>query len=116
MIARVGGDEFVVIPDQPMSTGTAESLARRLVAMLRERLAIGGHMITRTVSIGVAVGLPGQDNSTDLLRRADMAVLTAKRGGGNQVAVATDDVSLKSAFRNDIEMHLQGDINSEALY
>jgi EAL domain-containing protein (putative c-di-GMP-specific phosphodiesterase class I) len=83
--------------------------------MLCERLAIGGHMITRTVSIGVTVGMPGRDNSTDLLRRADEAVLTAKRAGGNQVALATDDMSLKSAFRNDIELHLQGDIDSEAL-
>ena len=115
MIARLGGDEFVVIPDQSMSTTSAESFARSLGAMLRERLAIGGHMITRTVSIGVAVGTPGRDNSTGLLRRADEAVLIAKRGGGNQVALSTDDMSLKSAFRNDIELHLQGDIDSEAL-
>ncbi len=115
MIARLGGDEFVVIPDQPMSTAAAESFARRLAGMLCERLAIGGHMITRTVSIGVTVGMPGRDNSTDLLRRADEAVLTAKRAGGNQVAMSTDDMSLKSAFRNDIELHLQGDIDREAL-
>jgi diguanylate cyclase (GGDEF)-like protein len=115
MIARLGGDEFIVIPDQPLSPGAAEAFARRLAGMLCERLAIGGHMITRTVSIGLAVGMPGRDNSTDLLRRADEAVLTAKRGGGNQVALSTDDMSLKSAFRNDIELHLQGDINSEAL-
>jgi len=115
MIARLGGDEFVVIPDQPMSTGAAESFARRLGAMLHERLAIGGHIITRTVSIGLAVGEPGRDNSTDLLRRADEAVLIAKREGGNQVALSTDDMSLKSAFRNDIELHLQGDIDDEAL-
>ena len=115
MIARLGGDEFVVIPGQPMSTETAESFARRLGAMLRERLAMGGHMITRTVSIGLAVGMPGRDDSTDLLRRADQAVLTAKREGGNRVAVSTDDMSLKSAFRNDIELHLRGDIDSEAL-
>jgi len=115
MIARLGGDEFVVIPDEPMSSGSAESLARRLGAMLCERLAFGGHMITRTVSIGVAVGIPGRDNSTDLLRRADEAVLTAKRGGGNQVALSTDDMSLKSAFRNDIELYLQGDTDNEAL-
>ena len=115
MIARLGGDEFVVIPGQSMSTETAESFARRLGAMLRERLAMGGHMITRTVSIGLAVGMPGRDDSTDLLRRADQAVLTAKREGGNRVAVSTDDMSLKSAFRNDIELHLRGDIDSEAL-
>ncbi|ORA15068.1 putative bifunctional diguanylate cyclase/phosphodiesterase [Mycobacterium asiaticum] len=115
MIARLGGDEFVVIPDQTMSSAAAESFARRLGTMLRERLAIGGHQITRTVSIGLAVGMPGRDNSTDLLRRADEAVLSAKRAGGNQVALSTDDMSLKSAFRNDIELHLQGDIDSEAL-
>jgi diguanylate cyclase (GGDEF)-like protein len=115
MIARLGGDEFVVVPEQSMSPETAESFGRRLSTMLCERLAIGGHMISRTVSIGLAVGMPERDNCTALLRRADEAVLTAKRAGGNQIAVFTDDMSLKSAFRNDIEMHLQGDIGSEAL-
>ncbi|CDO90577.1 hypothetical protein AWC29_24775 [Mycobacterium triplex] len=115
MIARLGGDEFVVVPEQSMSPETAESFARRLAKMLCERLAIGGHMISRTVSIGLAVGMPERDNCTALLRRADEAVLTAKRAGGNQIAVFTDDMSLKSAFRNDIELHLQGDIGSEAL-
>ncbi|MEE6137246.1 EAL domain-containing protein [Mycobacterium sp. 050128] len=115
MIARLGGDEFVVVPEQSMSPETAESFARWLSKMLCERLAIGGHMISRTVSIGLAVGMPERDNCTALLRRADEAVLTAKRAGGNQIAVFTDDMSLKSAFRNDIELHLQGDIGSEAL-
>jgi len=115
MIARLGGDEFVVIPDEPMSSESAESFARRLSTMLCERLAIGGHVVTRTVSIGVAVGMPGRDNCTALLRRADEAVLTAKRAGGNQIAVSTDDMSLRSAFRNAIELHLQGDIGSEAV-
>ena len=115
MIARLGGDEFVVVPEQSMSPETAESFGRRLSRMLCERLAIGGHMISRTVSIGLAVGMPDRDNCTALLRRADEAVLTAKRAGGNQIAVFTDDMSLKSAFRNDIELHLQSDIGSEAL-
>ena len=115
MIARLGGDEFVVVPGPADVAARPRSRSPAPSAMLRERLAIGSHMITRTVSIGVAVGMPGRDNSTDLLRRADEAVLTAKRGGGNQVAVSTDDMSLKSAFRNDIELHLQGDIDSEAL-
>ncbi|WP_038854790.1 putative bifunctional diguanylate cyclase/phosphodiesterase, partial [Mycobacterium avium] len=46
---------------------------------------------------------------------ADGGVLPAKRAGGNQTAVSTDDMSLKRAFRNDIELHLQGDIESEGL-
>jgi EAL domain-containing protein (putative c-di-GMP-specific phosphodiesterase class I) len=77
-------------------------------------VAISGHTITRTVSIGVAAGVPGRDDSADLLRRADEAVLAAKRGGGNQVVVS-DDLSLKRLFRNEIQLHLQGDIDREAL-
>lgn len=115
MIARLGGDEFVVILDQPMSPEEAESFARRLGNMLREHLEIGGHTITRTVSIGLALGTPGRDNSTDLLRRADEAVLTVKRAGGNQVGVSADDVPGEHSFRGDIELNLQGGIDQDAL-
>ena len=115
MIARLGGDEFVVVPDRPMPIDTAELFADQLLTTVRERLSIGGHTITRTVSIGVAVGVPGRDDGTDLLQRADEAVMAAKRAGGNQVTVAHDDISLKRLFRNDIELHLQGDIDSQAL-
>ena len=72
-------------------------------------------MLTRTVSIGVALGMPGRDTTSDLLRRADQAVMSAKNSGGNKVAVFTDDMSLHSEFRNDIELHLQGVIESGAL-
>ena len=115
LIARFGGDEFVVVPATPMDADTAEALAYRLQSTLRERVAIDGEMLTRTVSIGVALGIPGRDTTSDLLRRADQAVLTAKNSGGNKVAVFSDDMSLQSEFRNDIELHLQGVIESGAL-
>jgi diguanylate cyclase (GGDEF)-like protein len=115
LIARLGGDEFVVVPAPPMDANTAEALAYRLQSTLRERVAIDGEMLTRTVSIGVALGVPGRDTTTDLLRRADQAVLTAKSSGGNKVAVFSDDMSLESEFRNDIELHLQSVIENGAL-
>jgi diguanylate cyclase (GGDEF)-like protein len=115
LIARLGGDEFVVVPAAPMDTGAAEALAHRLQSMLRERVCIDGEMLTRTVSIGVALGVPGCDNTTDLLRRADQAVLSAKNSGGNQIGVFSDDMSLESEFRNDIELHLQSEIENGSL-
>ncbi len=115
LIARLGGDEFVVVPTTPMDADAAEALALRLQAVLRERVSIDGEMLTRTVSIGVALGVPGRDSTSDLLRRADQAVLTAKGSGGNQVAVFTDDMSMKNEFRNDIELHLQTVIENGAL-
>ncbi len=116
MIARLGGDEFVIVPDQPMSADAAESFAQQLQMMMRNRVLISGELITRTVSIGVAVGTPGRDKTSDLLRRADQAALTVKRCGGNQVAVSTDDMSLNGAFRNDIELHLRRVIATDALF
>ncbi|MGO9151956.1 putative bifunctional diguanylate cyclase/phosphodiesterase [Mycobacterium sp.] len=115
VIGRHGGDEFLVIPDPAMPTETAESLAHRLRMTLGSRLNIGDDLITPSVSIGVALGNPGCDNVADLLRRADGAVLAAKRAGGNQVALSTDDMSRNSVFRDDIELHLQAAIDSDAL-
>jgi diguanylate cyclase (GGDEF)-like protein len=116
MTARLGGDEFVVVPDRPMSIDIAEKTAEELCSALRDRMALGGHMITRTISVGVAVGTPGRDNTSDVLHRADEAVLSAKRGGGNSVAVSSDDMSLQRLFRNDIELHLRGEIDNDALF
>jgi diguanylate cyclase (GGDEF)-like protein len=115
LIARLGGDEFVVVPTSPMNADTAEALAYRLQSTLCERVAIDGEVLTRTVSIGVALGVPGRDTTSDLLRRADQAVLTAKNSGGNTVAVFSDDMSMESEFRNDIELHLQSVIENGSL-
>jgi diguanylate cyclase (GGDEF)-like protein len=114
MVARLGGDEFVVVPDQPMTTHAAQRFADRIRTTVYDRLTIGNQTIARTVSIGVATGMPGRDSGTDLLRRADEAVLAAKRAGRNQIAVASDS-SLKRLFRNDIQGHLRGDVDSDAL-
>ncbi|MFN8102682.1 MAG: bifunctional diguanylate cyclase/phosphodiesterase [Mycobacterium sp.] len=115
LIARLGGDEFVVVPNSPMTAEAARELATELQSALRERVSIDGEMLTRTVSIGVALGTPGQDSTSDLLRKAGHAVLNAKNDGGNVIAVYSEDLALKAAFRNDIELHLQGVVESDAL-
>ena len=115
MTARLGGDEFVVVPDKSMNIELAEKTGEELCVALRDRMALGGHMITRTVSVGVAVGTPGRDNTSDLLHRADEAVLSAKRAGGNNVSTSDDDMSLQRLFRKDIELHLRGEIDNDSL-
>jgi diguanylate cyclase len=108
VVARIGGDEFVVVPEQPMTTRAAETFADRIRKTVHDRLTIEGQTVNRTVSIGVAAGIPGRDEGTDLLHRADEAVLAAKRAGGNHTSVASDN-SLKQLFRSDMAGQLQGD-------
>ncbi|MDY6871833.1 MAG: bifunctional diguanylate cyclase/phosphodiesterase [Actinomycetota bacterium] len=114
-IARLGGDEFVVVPAAPMTADDAKTLAHRLQVRLHERVSIDGEMLTRTISIGVAVGTPGRDTTPDLLSRADQAVLSAKGDGGNSISVFSEQMSQEITLRSDIELHLQNVIDSGAL-
>ena len=111
-ISRVGGDEFVVVPAAAMDVAAVEAFARRLQTRLQEAVVIDGEMLRRTVCIGVAVGVPGQDSVTDVLRRADQAALSSKSGGGRKTAVFTGEMSLWNAIRTDIELHLEGVIDN----
>lgn len=101
-IARVGGDEFVVVPKDATSGDAAEALAHHLQSALSDPVRIGDRMITRTVSIGIAVGMPGVDTRDDLVRRADLAALAVKRRGGNAVA-GDRTLSAREASRNEAE-------------
>jgi diguanylate cyclase len=115
LIARVGGDEFVVIPNQAISAEAAETMAHTLQATVRDPVRIGGELITRTASIGVAVGMPGVDTTDDLLRRADHAALAAKRNGGNAVAVFNHEASMQTGCRDSRELDLPDGVDSDAV-
>lgn len=115
MIARVGGDEFVVIPEGTMSAKGAEALAHTLQTTMCEPVRVGEDLITRTLSIGVAVGLPGVDAGDNLLHRADQAALAVKRKGGNAVAVFNHGVLTQGASRNGSARQSPAGTDSDAL-
>jgi diguanylate cyclase len=112
IIARFGGDEFVVVPTGPMNVEDAEVFAQRLQGGVGQQVAIDGEKVSRTVSVGVAIGEPGVDSTSILLRRADQALLSAKSSGGRTVARFSPELSDKYAIRNDIELQLEGTIDS----
>jgi diguanylate cyclase (GGDEF)-like protein len=112
VVARFGGDEFVVVPTAPMDAKDAETLAQRLQNRLHKQIVIDGEMLTRTVSVGVAVSDPGRDSTSDLLRQADQAAVSAKTSGGSQVATFSPEMSRTARIRNDIELHMEETIDS----
>ncbi len=82
-VARLGGDEFTVLLAEIRSATDAGTVASRLLSALGTPVQLGGHEVTVTGSIGLAV-FPddGQDAET-LLKNADMAMYFAKREGRN---------------------------------
>ena len=99
-LARLGGEEFVVI-----MPSTTRPLALRVAERLRSRIAQqsvdigGGQRVPITVSIGVSLKRDLEDEIEDLLRRADDAMYAAKRTGRNRVVLSPgdDDLSLGDA-------------------
>lgn len=81
LVARFGGDEFAALPQVPR-TGVPETwwqdVAGSLSAALAPPMEVKGHTLTVTASIGVVPAGRSADLS-DLLRRADQAMFSAKR-------------------------------------
>lgn len=89
MLARVGGDEFVILAPETSAEG-AETLASKLrdkIVSLDHRY--GDLKISLTCSFGVAELTEAMTTPQDLYHAADSALLKAKRSGRNRVAVDT---------------------------
>jgi diguanylate cyclase (GGDEF)-like protein len=82
-IYRVGGEEILVVLPGADEADAVE-IAERLRHEVRERRPVG---VSVTVSIGVAVSLPGGVDTDDLVNRADAALYAAKAGGRDMVVV-----------------------------
>ncbi|HSK92114.1 MAG TPA: EAL domain-containing protein [Euzebyales bacterium] len=86
VVARVGGDEFVVLLSRISGEAEAEEMARRILARVIAPMAIDGRHLLTTMSIGVALPDPG-DTAADLFSRGDMAMSEAKQGGRERYVV-----------------------------
>ena len=97
VVARIGGEEFaLLLPETTLDE--AQVVAERLRALIAERPApCDDDSVAVTVSIGVATSGAGMTDTTDLMKRADVALYAAKRGGRNMVSIADTTTSRDAA-------------------
>ncbi len=80
-VARVGGDEFVVLVEAVADVDEALELAERVRTALRPNFTIDDNQHSITTSIGVAAGTAPQTSFEQLLCDADVALYTVKGAG-----------------------------------
>jgi diguanylate cyclase (GGDEF)-like protein len=88
MVARLAGDEFVVLLEMLGETADAQAKGRELLQLLQQPFGLGTATVALGASVGVAVHLPGSPGGVGaLLARADRAMYAAKAAGKNRMFV-----------------------------
>ncbi len=87
-LARLGGDEFVVLLDDVSSAEAARKVAENLRRPFAEKLQFTDNLVFISLSIGVAIWLPEEDEDvTSWMKKADIALYDVKARGRNGVAL-----------------------------
>lgn len=83
ILSRIGGDEFTLITSKLKSKEHAKILANRLINGLHQSLPVGESTIANSSSVGIAIYPTDGKTAQELLRKADIAMYSAKNSGKN---------------------------------
>jgi diguanylate cyclase (GGDEF)-like protein/PAS domain S-box-containing protein len=108
LLARFGGDEFVVLLQDVAGMETAVAAAQRICSAVEQPMVLPeGYELVASVSVGIALTEPGR-TADDVLRNADVAMYDAKAKGGGSVYKVFDQVSMGS--RSSERLHIEADL------
>jgi diguanylate cyclase (GGDEF)-like protein/PAS domain S-box-containing protein len=77
-VARIGGDEFVVLLPGIQSIGDAADVARKITALLAAPIAVGGGEVSVTASVGISIYPADGSDAAALMENADAAMYRSK--------------------------------------
>ncbi|MFC0215658.1 EAL domain-containing protein [Paenibacillus chartarius] len=88
LVARIGGDEFVVLLSSIDTPKQVAEIAERMIGELSKPFFVHGHSVTLSASVGIAMYPDDGDCPDSLLRLADKAMYRVKERGKNDYAFA----------------------------
>ena len=106
-IARMGGDEFIVLLEEIRSLRDATLVVQALEAEVARSIAIDGRDLFVTLSTGIVLGPAAYDRPEDLLRDADTAMYRAKAGGRGRFEIFDE----KMLARAQEQLRLETDLH-----
>jgi diguanylate cyclase (GGDEF)-like protein len=115
LVARIGGDEFVVLAEEAPDVAVVARLAERIQSALSAPVAVGDDEVPVSASIGVAWLEPGEHHALDQLRDADVAMYHAKSIGPGHIRIFDDDLRQAVEQRFDLERELRRAVGAGAL-
>ncbi|TXN49832.1 EAL domain-containing protein [Methylobacterium sp. WL119] len=106
-VARIGGDEFVILQTDIQEAANTQALARRLVDLIGRTYMVDGHLLTIGASVGVALA-PGDGSDADtLLKNADLALYRAKLDGRATYRFFEPEMDARMQARRQLELDMR---------
>jgi len=106
MLARQGGNEFIVV-QKHAGQDAATALAERLLEAVREPFLVGGQRVFLAASVGIALLPDGRCGAHELLQMAQVAMAGARAEGPARYRFHTDAMALAIRERVDMESLLR---------
>jgi diguanylate cyclase (GGDEF)-like protein len=91
LLARYGGDEFVVLLDSLATAEVVDAIATRIIEALSAPFVVSGLQVRSSISIGVALFPEHGKCAKELVDRADAAMYRAKHEGGERYVIWSPD-------------------------
>ena len=110
VLSRLGGDEFTFLLEGIKEPSDALRVAQRIQSVLAAPLAIEGHKLAVSVSIGIAMSATAHEKPEDLLQDADVAMRRAKALGGARCEVFDEGMHTRAVNRLKLEGELRAAI------
>jgi diguanylate cyclase (GGDEF)-like protein/PAS domain S-box-containing protein len=116
IVARFGGDEFLILISNLAAIHDATRVADRLLEALAPAYTLLGRTVHSTASIGIVTSDQCQEDADAIIRCADAAMYEAKRAGAARSVVFTTSMQTQLMRRVRIESDLRGAIGTSQLF
>jgi diguanylate cyclase (GGDEF)-like protein len=115
VVARFGGDEFVILLDRIRDSAEAYSVGTRIQNALSAPFEIDGREVASGASIGIVLSNAETEQSEDLLRNADIAMYHAKNNGKGQVQIFNEAMHVHATRLCDLQNDLRRALERQEL-
>jgi diguanylate cyclase (GGDEF)-like protein len=115
VVARVGGDEFVIMLREVSDQSQVAAVARKILSVVVKPLTIHGHECRITASIGISIFPTDALDEESLIKNADAAMYVAKEEGRNGFRFHCQDIKIQSIERLMLEASLRSALERNEL-
>ncbi|MCJ2124465.1 putative bifunctional diguanylate cyclase/phosphodiesterase [Methylobacterium sp. J-077] len=106
-VARIGGDEFIILQTSIREAADTQALARRIVDLISRTYMVEGHLLTIGASVGVALAPVDGVMADKLLKNADLALYRAKLDGRGTYRFFEPEMDARMQARRRLELDMR---------